>query len=402
MFISFVNIQCYGASDFEAPNAALPILSRLEMGKVVDCRTRVEFAKSVINNHSTASGETVTMRTPIPELMELWNRDYAFVVREMELAQEKLPEGNVIQEFNLRIGNPEFQECRYESRTRNLSNIRSAVTILNGHVLRDADMMSFGYLNYINRLLAEYLSRTHGSDGALKDLYSKDHDIYNTPQFIGSLSGFSIPAENEAHELASMLGEVSKVNNRVDTHIALTHVSKTALIPFDAMIESLAFGINGQNYAFGFIGVGTNPALTYDGVEADSGSTWQHDKRHVVGMTYNIDEMAQFKELMEVDYQNPSVQYIMYEYFHEGSYWKFPEFCALICESGMSKFRERFDANSAGSHVVVDAEYLKKKRDGVGFDNTSAASRLEGYRSFVLEGYAPIRPKAQLFLDQLK
>lgn len=228
--------------------------------------------------------------------------------------------------------------------------------------------MCFGYLNHVNWLLSKIMSDEN------YDTYS--YDIKRSEPCL-----FGPYYENDPVK--------KSVNNRSDTCIVISHVSRTALIPFDIMIDNLAFEINGKAYAFGFMGMGTNRVIKYDGIQADSYWSFHHDyKNHVICIKYNISSMMCFKKLLAEHYKNPSIQYILYRDFHEAGGQQVHEFCKRVSELAPDTLSGNIASDSG--FVLDDAEYLKKKCDDIGFGAT-LEERAAGYKTFVLEGINLIR-----------
>ena len=90
---------------YELQPTAASILAPHISGKVVDCKTRIAFIKNMMEQYSK-NGEIVSNSTHMPELIELLNREIAFVKSEIEIAKAKLPAGEVEEHWNINRSRP--------------------------------------------------------------------------------------------------------------------------------------------------------------------------------------------------------------------------------------------------------------------------------------------------------
>jgi hypothetical protein len=278
---------------------------------------RMERLKSTLADH-----RDMDMGTVVSELLDWWESDFQFVQYQVE--QRVLKDSDPTNEVMLQ-----------------------RINLINGMVQKNTSHMSLAFLNLAWRLVANTLS----GDPICKGKDERQHHDAKfkvtsdeTEKLAEVLDEYKLMIKgpfNERFGNFSFL-EVAQIYDHIRIQpgaFVITHISKQGLVSIPLINEGLAFQVNDRAYAVSFIGVGTNPALEYDGEHGKANGLWKHDhdhyranfpwvKKHEGSGTIN-DALA-FKEKIKKVYDKPEVQLALYVIFHEGNQWKSNDFAGNL------------------------------------------------------------------------
>jgi hypothetical protein len=326
--------------------------------RMIPSDKRLSLVKDII-----VKNPDVAIRTRIPELMEIfWSPDFAYVRTQVEKQ-----DGTHFTKYGKPIPVRQFQ-----------SEILQVLDAINNMVVENQDLMSFGYLNFAWGVVTEVLSSEHGLRIGTNNTYRRDESAVEVP----SIGAFVLALKEknasyvrlESHDLieedtsAIFPGGLDVILNVPQSIIILPHVSQTGLVKIETINDGLAFTMNGRDYALGFTGIGTNKYLSYDGLGGKNAVHLRyHDFLHVDGwlnkmkvdvsdVSISLRHMANFMNKIKSVRGQPSVEYALYDLFHE---------------------------NFASRHSIIEMiEYIKNpavKRDAPGLGNNLHYGLEQGY-----------------------
>lgn len=292
---------------------------------VLSSDKRFELVKDVIGRNPN-----VTMRTQLPELVEtFWKPDFVYARRQIE-----------------KQDGAHFYKNGSPIPARPLqSQILQALDAINTMVLENQGSMSFGYLNFACGVVAEVLSSEQEMRIGTKNTYSLDESIVvvsSIDEFISVLSEMNdwfmqLYGTNPVLESNSIATKAVTLPSGLDTLInappgiiILPHMSQTGFVKIQIINDGLGFTINEKNYAVGFLGIGVNKSLGYDGVKSGHNAVRlrYHDFNHIKGWldkmgadedttSISLSLMADFMNRIQPVRGQPMVEYVLYDLFHE-------------------------------------------------------------------------------------
>lgn len=292
---------------------------------VLSSDERFELVKDVI-----ARNPDVAMRTQLPELVEtFWKPDFAYARRQIEKQ-----DGTHFNKKGSPISARPLQ-----------SEILQALDAVNAMVLENQDSMSFGYLNFACGVMAEVLSSENALRIGTNNTYSRDESIIevtNIREFTQELKKMNscyshlygsnaVPKGDLVEiEVVTLPSGLDTLINASPCVIILPHISQKGFVKIQTINDGLGFTINEKNYAVGFLGIGTNKSLGYDGVKSGQNAVRlrHHDFNHIKGWLdkTGVDEdttsmslslMADFMNRIQPVRSQPAVEYVLYDLFHE-------------------------------------------------------------------------------------